>query len=94
MRELLDGLGAVRLDAEGRVRLDDALHRWGRLFQEYACMALAKTEMHNLRWYENNQAKIRADLSSLGSEKREARCVGAPASNAVRLEKHANLQSD
>ena len=46
------------------------LDRWGRLFQEYACMALAKTEMHNLRWYESNQAKIRADLSLLGSEKR------------------------
>ena len=94
VRELLDGLGAVRLDAEGRVRLDDALHRWGRLFQEYACMALAKTEMHNLRWYENNQAKIRADLLSLGSEKRPVAWARPHPTNAVRLEKHANLQSD
>tara|TARA_B110001452_G_scaffold118768_1_gene98544 strand:+ start:1079 stop:4696 length:3618 start_codon:yes stop_codon:yes gene_type:complete len=62
VRELLDGTGAVRLDADGRARRDEALHRWGRLFQEYACMALAKIEMHNLRWYESNQATIRADL--------------------------------
>ena len=41
---------------------DDALYRWGRLFQEYVCMALAKIELDRLRWIEYNQQAIRADL--------------------------------
>mgnify|MGYP006950295546 CR=1 FL=1 len=45
VRALLDDDGAARLDEHGRAIRDDALTRWGRLFQEYCCMALAKTEM-------------------------------------------------
>ena len=43
----LDAAGDIRegpaIDDDGRVLLDDALNRAGRLFQEYCCMALAKT---------------------------------------------------
>ena len=49
------------LDDDGGGR-DHALHRWGRLFQEYCCVALAKAEAERLRWYEKHQEEIRADL--------------------------------
>ena len=62
VRALLDDDGAALLDEHGRTVRDDALTRWGRLFQEYCCMALAKTEMDRLRWYEKNQKLIRAEL--------------------------------
>lgn len=62
VRELLDDDGAALLDDDGRARRDDALTRWARLFQEYCCMALAKTETQRLKWYEDHQADIRADL--------------------------------
>jgi hypothetical protein len=41
---------------------DDSLIRAGRLFQEFCCMALAKTEAQRLRWHKNNQKTIRAEL--------------------------------
>ena len=50
VRELLDANGDVRDGADGHPLLDDALNRAGRLFQEYCCMALAKTEQQKLRW--------------------------------------------
>lgn len=62
VRERRDGNGDVMRDADGKPLKDHALHRWGRLFQEYCCVALAKIEMNALRWYENHQDEIRADL--------------------------------
>lgn len=47
-------------EVDGEV--DDALHRAGRLFQEYCCMALAKQEMQRLRYLETHQKEIRAEL--------------------------------
>ena len=46
------------------IKLDDALNRWGRLFQEYCCMSLAKTEQQKLRFLQHNQKTIRAELYS------------------------------
>ena len=42
--------------------VDDALHRWGRLFQEYCCMALVKLEAERVNFIRRNQQLIRADL--------------------------------
>ena len=53
---------ACRDAQTGRERCDDVLNRAGRLFQEYCCMALAKTEAQRLRWHKENQKTIRAEL--------------------------------
>lgn len=62
VRELLDGNGNVCDGPNGQPLLDDALNRAGRLFQEYCCMALAKTEAQKLRWHETHQKEIRSEL--------------------------------
>jgi hypothetical protein len=41
--------------------LDDALNRWGRLFQEYCCVGLAKIEAQRLQWQSMNQKTLRAE---------------------------------
>lgn len=45
-------------------KVDDVLTRWGRLYQEYCCMALFKTEQQRLRFLEHNQKAIRAEMYS------------------------------
>jgi hypothetical protein len=65
-RELLDQNGhPAGVDAQGQALRDDALSRWGRLFQEYCCMALAKTEMdrcaHSARRVWTVPAQARTD---------------------------------
>ena len=49
-------------DGHGGKKIDDVLTRWGRLFQEYCCMALAKAETQKLRFYRTHQKDLRADL--------------------------------
>ena len=49
------------LDANGNEVLDDALNRWGRLYQEYCCTGLAKIETQRLKWQKMNQKTLRAE---------------------------------
>ncbi|KAF0312693.1 hypothetical protein FJT64_016583 [Amphibalanus amphitrite] len=45
-----------------RPHQDDSLHRAGRLFQEFVCMAYAKVEAIRLKYISTHQREIRADL--------------------------------
>ena len=49
-------------DAAGGKKIADVLTRWGRLFQEYCCMALAKAEAQKLRFIRTHQKELRADV--------------------------------
>ena len=51
-----------RTDENGVQIRDNVLTRWGRLFQEYCCMALAKAEAQKLRYFATHQKEIRAEL--------------------------------
>ena len=61
IRARLDAGGSRMLDATGAEVLDDSLNRWGRLFQEYCCMGLAKIETQRLTWQLRNQKTLRAE---------------------------------
>ena len=59
-----DGCAHQHRTEQSPFKVDDVLTRWARLFQEYCCMALAKTEQQRLRFLEHNQKTIRAELYS------------------------------